>query len=237
VDPVSANQYVLVAGLRDTRATFRRWNRDPWPTLRGWCVLSLAIAGALLLAVWMVAAISRPDLTPVYLPGLEGEAGADNVIAVLLRNSLVLALHATACVGGFMAGASMPIAAAQRTGLWRWIHVKAGQFAIAFVTAVTIFSLSTQAYVLGFEGATIAHQLGISPGILVLSVLPHALPELIAIFLPLAAWLIASRRGDWNELLAATFATTLLAIPVLVGSALIEVYLWADILRAVSPLV
>ena len=37
-----------------------------------------------------------------------------------------------------------------------------------------------------------------------LTLLPHALPELFALFLPLAAWIIASRRGRWDELLAAT---------------------------------
>ena len=233
---MSANEYVLATGLRETRATFERWNRDPWPTLRGWCLLSLAIACALLVAVWAVATLSSPDLTPFYIPGLEGEAGIDNIAGVLFRNSLVLALHATACVAGFMAGASMPIAAAQRTGLSRWVHVKAGQFAILFVGAVTIFSLSTQAYVLGFQGATIAFQLGISPAELVFSVVPHALPELVALFLPLAAWLIASRRGEWNQLLAATFVTTLIAIPVLVASALVEVYLWPEILKGFTPL-
>lgn len=233
---MSANQYVLAAGVRETRSTFERWNRDPWPTLRRWGMLSLAIACALLVTVWAVASLSSPDLTPFYIPGLEGDAGIDNVAGVLLRNSLVLALHATACVAGFMAGASMPIAAAQRTGLSRWIHVKAGQFAIFFVGAVTIFSLSTQAYVLGFQGATLAFQLGISPTELVLSVVPHALPELVALFLPLAAWLIASRRDEWNELLAATFVTTLIAIPVLVASAFVEVYLWPEILKAIIPL-
>ena len=233
---MSANDYVLAAGLRDTRATFARWNRDPWPTLRGWALLSLAIACALLVAVWAVARLSSPDLTPFYIPGLEGEAGIDNVAGVLFRNSLVLALHATACVAGFMAGASMPIAAAQQTGLWRWVHVKAGQFAILFVGAVTIFSLSTQAYVLGFQGATIAFQLGMSPAELVLSVIPHALPELVALFLPLAAWLIASRRGEWNELLAATFVTTMIAVPVLVASAIVEVYVWPEILKGFTPI-
>ena len=234
---MSANEYVLVAGIRDTRATFRRWNRDPWPTLRDWCALSLAIACALLVAVWAVAGLTTPDLTPIYISGLQGEAGAEEVVAVIFRNSLVLALHATACVAGFMAGASMPIAAAQRTGFSRWVHVKAGQIAIVFVSAVTLFSLCTQAYVLGSQGSTIASQLGVSPGVLVLSVLPHALPELVALFLPLAAWLIASRRGEWNQLLAATVATTLIAIPVVVVSALVEVYLWSDTLRAVSPFV
>jgi uncharacterized membrane protein SpoIIM required for sporulation len=66
-------------------------------------------------------------------------------------------------------------------------------------------------------------------------VLTHALPELTALFLPLAAWLIASRRGEWNQLLAATFITVALAIPVLVVAAMIEVYVWPQILEAVSP--
>lgn len=235
--PMSANQYVLVQGLRETRATFERWNRRPGAVLWGWVALSTAIAIGLLVAVWAVSSLSPPDLTPYYIPGLEGEGGIDNVAGVLFRNSLVLALHATACVAGFIAGASMPIAAAQRTGVSRWVHLKAGQFAIVFVGAVTLFSLTTQAYALGFQGATIAAQLSLTPGELILSVVPHALPELVALFLPLAAWLIASRRGEWDQLLAATFITVAIAIPILVAAACVEVYVWPDIVRAISPLV
>jgi hypothetical protein len=65
---------------------------------------------------------------------------------------------------------------------------------MGWVVLVTCFSLVTQAYALGLSGAQLAHQLGISPGQLVLTVLPHAVPELVALFLPLAAWTIASRR-------------------------------------------
>ncbi len=64
---------------------------------------------------------------------------------------------------GFIAGASMPLAAEQRTGFSRWIHVKAGELAILFVSAVTLFSLCTQALYLGFQGSTLAFQLHISP--------------------------------------------------------------------------
>ena len=128
----------------------------------------------------------------------------------------------------------MPIAAAQRTGLSRWVHVKAGQFAILFVAAVTLFSLSTQALYLGFQGSTIAYQLDISHAALSSACCPHAIPELTALFLPLAAWLIASRRGQWNRLLAATLITVLLAIPVLVVAATIEVYVWPRVLDALS---
>ena len=233
---MSANQYAFVQGLEATRSTFERWNSRPAAVLGGWATLSAAIAVGLLVAVWAVSALITPDPTPYYIPGLEGEAGIDNVAGVLFRNSIVLALHATACVAGFIAGASMPIAAAQRSGLSRWVHLKAGQLAIFFVGAVTLFSLTTQALALGFQGATISDQLGVAPWQLILSVVPHAFPELVALFLPLAAWLIASRRGEWDQLLAATLVTVAVAIPILVLSALVEVYVWPDIVRAISPL-
>jgi hypothetical protein len=231
----TVNEHVLSHGMQDTREAFATWNGHPWGVLRGWLALSLAIALTLLGTVWFVAGALTPDITPIHMAGLTEPSDPGDLLPILWRNSLVLALHATACVAGFIAGASMPIAAAQRAGLSRWIHVKAGQFAILFVTAVTLFSLLTQALYLGFQGSTIAFQLEISHAALILSVLPHALPELVALFLPLAAWLIASRRGEWNELLAATFLTVALAVPVLVVAATIEVYLWPRILEAVSP--
>jgi hypothetical protein len=230
-----ANQHVFSHGMRDTRQTFEAWNGRPWTVLRGWTALSLAIALSLLGAVWVVAGLLTPDITRIHMAGLTESASPADLLPILWRNSLVLALHGTACVAGFIAGASMPIAAAQRSGISRWLHVKAAEFAILFVAAVTLFSLSTQALYLGFQGSTIAYQLGISHATLILSVLPHALPELTALFLPLAAWLIASRRGEWNQLLAATFITVLLAIPALVLAATLEVYLWPRILEVLSP--
>lgn len=231
----TANQHVFAHGMQDTRAALEAWNERPWLILRGWLALGVAIALVLLGAVWVVAGMLTPDLTPIHMPGLTEPTDPGDLLPILWRNSLVLALHATACVAGFIAGASMPIAAAQRTGFSRWIHVKTAEFAILFVAAVTLFSLGTQALYLGFQGSTIAYQLDISHATLILSVLPHAIPELTALFLPLAAWLIASRRGEWNQLLAATFITVLLAIPVLVVSATTEVYLWPQVLEALSP--
>jgi hypothetical protein len=231
----TANQHVFSHGMRDTRAALELWNARPWHVLRSWLALSLAIALTLLGAVWVVAGLLTPDVTPIHLPGLTEPTSPGDLLPILWRNSLVLALHATACVAGFIAGASMPIAAAQRSGISRWIHVKAGQFAILFVASVTIFSLCTQALYLGFQGAAIGYQLHISHAVLILSVLPHAIPELTALFLPLAAWLLASRRGEWNKLLAATVLTVALAVPTLVVAATIEVYVWPHILEAVSP--
>jgi hypothetical protein len=230
----AANQHVFSHGIRDTRETFAVWNDRPWSVLGGWAALSLAIAVTLLSAVWLVSGLLTPDVTPIHLPGFNEPSHPSDMLPILWRNSLVLALHATACIAGFIAGSSMPIAAAQRTGLSRWVHVKAGELAILFVCAVTLFSLSTQALYLGMQGSTIAFQLGISHGILILTVLPHALIELSALFLPLAAWLIASRRGEWNQLLAATLVTVLIAIPALVIAATMEVYVWPHILEQFS---
>jgi hypothetical protein len=231
----SANEHVFQHGMRDTRATLDLWSQHPWRVLRGWIALSLAVALTLLAAVWVVAGLLTPDITPIHLAGLTHPSEPDDLLPILWRNSLVLALHGTACIAGFIAGASMPIAAAQRTGFSRWVHVKAGELAILFVAAVTLFSLSTQALYLGLQGSTLAYQLQITRFELILSVLPHALPELTALFLPLAAWLIASRRGEWNQLLAATLITVMLAIPVVVVAAVIEVYVWPQILQELSP--
>jgi hypothetical protein len=144
---------------------------------------------------------------------------------VLFGNLLVLALHALACVAGFIAGSALPREAARKRGLWRRVHERAGPLAIAFVTGATLFSLTSQVLILGGSIASLSAQLGIRPGLLLVYLLPHAVPELVALFLPLAAWLIASRRGAWHELLAATFVTVAVAVPVLAVSATLETYL------------
>jgi hypothetical protein len=151
---------------------------------------------------------------------------------VLERNALVLALHGLACVAGFMAGSSLPRVATGYDGLWRRLHETAGPAAIAFVAAATAFSLFTQAYALGHQAANLAALTGHGPTLLLIGLLPHAVPELTALFLPLAAWTLASRRGAWEDLLAATFVTVGIAVPVLAGTALVEVCVTPDVLRA-----
>jgi hypothetical protein len=230
----TADDHVLSHGMEDTRAALAGWRNGNWRVLRGWFALSAGIALTLLAAVWVTSGLLTPDISPWKLPGYTEPSQFADLLPILYRNALVLALHATACVAGFIAGASMPLAAEQRTGFSRWVHVKAGELAILFVAAVTLFSLSTQALYLGFQGSTLAYQLHISRLELILSVLPHALIELTALFLPLAAWLIASRRGEWNQLLAATAVTVAIAVPMLICAAALEVYVWPHILRALS---
>ena len=234
---MSLRRLALVQGIDDTRDALARWNEDPVRTVGRWALGALVVAGLLLYAVWVVSHIAIPDDSrPLLLPGLNEPAGLADVARVLLRNSLVLLLHAMACLAGFIAGSSLPQQAEEHRGLWRRVHETAGRAAIVFVAGATLFSLVTQAYVLGSDASTLSRQLGIGQFTLILTLLPHALPELVALFLPLAAWLVASRRGRWDELLAATLATSALAVPVLVLAANLEVFVWPHLLRAASPL-
>jgi hypothetical protein len=227
-----APELVLVQGLRDTRGTLERWNARPLAILVPWFVGAAAVTVGLLVAVLIVAQLSTPDPTGILLPGLNEPATLGAVGHVLFRNSLVLALHAMACVAGFIAGSSLPLEAERYSGRWRAIHDKAGPLAIAFVVAATSFSLCTQAYALGHAACTLAAQGGMSSALLIVGILPHAIPELIGLFLPLAAWMIASKRGQWHELLAATFATVGLAIPLVLAAAFVEVYVSPHVILA-----
>jgi hypothetical protein len=228
----AAENLILLRGIRDTRGTLERWSTAPFAIVGTWLAGAAAIATGMLLAVLVVASRATPDPTPILLPGLNTEATLGAVGHVLVRNSLVLALHAFACVAGFIAGSSLPLEAERHKGIWRMVHDRAGPLAIAFVVAATSFSLATQVYVLGNAAATLAAQGHMSPALLLVGILPHAAPELIALFLPLAAWIIASRRGDWHELLAATFVTVAIAVPVLVVSGMIEVYVSPQLILA-----
>lgn len=224
----------IVRGIGPTRTTLGRWNRQPGSVLWRWSLASLAVAALLLLAVWVVASLATPDPSPRPIVGITYRGGSADVLRLLHGNGLVLALHSFACLAGYLAGSALPHEAARRRGIWRRVHDLAGPLAIAFVTAATLFSLTTQAYVIGNAAAAISAQLGIGPARLLVALLPHALLELWALFLPLAAWLLASRRGAWDELLAATVVTTALAIPALVLAALLEVYVSPHLVAALA---
>lgn len=229
----SREDYVVVQGLRDTRATLAMWHADRWRILLPWFAGALAIAVLLLGACWVVAKLVVPDPSPISLAGVTHNSTLEDAWPILYRNSLVLALHAMACVAGFIAGSSLPMVAESKTGIWRKVHDTAGPAAIAFVAAATTFSLSTQAYALGSRAADLSYHLGLTPAQLLLTLTPHAIPELVALFLPLSAWLIASRRDNWHHLMAATFVTVAIAVPMLLAACAIELWVSPKILLAI----
>jgi uncharacterized membrane protein SpoIIM required for sporulation len=223
---MKVEQLAVVHGWKDTRGALRRWNRAPGRVLGEWALGSLAVTLLLLAATWYVAALSVPDPTHYAYPGLTRQARFSDFGFLLYRNGLVLALHAAACMAGFIAGYS--------NAHGNRLHVRAGRYAMAFVGLATLFSLGTQAFALGSSASTLAARLGVSPLHLLIALAPHAVPELFALFLPLAAWTIAARRGAWNELLAATFLTTALAIPLLVIAASVETWVTPRLLMGLT---
>jgi len=221
---MDVSSYAFSTGVRDTRATLRAWRVAPAPVLRRWLLGSLVAALGLLAAVWLVASLDTgyEQILSLQPPFQVGDWS--NVEEIFRGNVLVLTLHAMACVAGFIAGSSLPLQAEHQHGISKWVHERGGKLAIAFVGAATAFSLSIQAWRIGQTLAGVSHYLHVSPALLLLGVMPHAVLELMALFLPLAAWIIASRRGEWNQLLAATIVTVAIALPALLLAAIIEVY-------------
>src|SRR5689334_2246517 len=118
---MDANQYVLVHGMRRTRSYLDAWGENPWPVLRTWFLGAVLIAFGLLGMVTLAASMMQPDIGFKYAPSIPDGLALDRIAAVMGRNLLVLALHAFACVAGFIAGASLPLSAERRTGLSRVI--------------------------------------------------------------------------------------------------------------------
>ncbi|HEY2650639.1 MAG TPA: hypothetical protein VGI50_01880 [Solirubrobacteraceae bacterium] len=230
---MDASSYALVHGLRSTRGALVEWRGQPWLVLRAWLGWSLAVAVGLLGAIWVIAALSNPHGSVLLNqpPFVVGDVG--DVPRILGHNLLVLALHAMACVAGFIAGSSLPLQAEHHRGLMRQIHERGRPAAMTFVICATCGSLSLQAHVLGKGVAEVAATVHRPPGLVLVALLPHALPELIALFLPLAAWIVAGRRGQWDRLLAATLVTVACAVPILVLASLWEVYAAPHVLGAV----
>jgi hypothetical protein len=231
---MDASAYAFAHGMRQTRSTLRAWQRTPLAIVGRWLAGSSLAAAGLLLAVLAVASLDHGYQQIVSLQPPFAVGDLAEVLHIMGSNLLVLALHAMACVAGFIAGSSLPLQAQAHRGISRWVHEHGGRIAIAFVVCATGFSLSAQAYVIGHSLAGVSHFLRVSPALLLLGVLPHAIPELIALFLPLAAWIIASRRGEWDQLLAATFVTVALALPVLVLAAFVEVYVSPHLFTALT---
>lgn len=223
---------IFHATMQETRDTFKRWGKSPVKVVGKWMLVSFTIAVLMLLAVLGVSQLASAQET-FSLPNILENGSLNDAVRVFFRNSLVLALHAFVCIAGFMAMRALPEQAQYKRGVDRWIHEHAGPAAMVFVTCATLFSICTQILILGHSVADLSLTLQLSQSTLMLTVLPHALIELTAVFLPLAAFLMASRSGDWHELLAATVVTVAVAIPMLVLAAWLEAYRWPELLEKV----
>lgn len=219
----------IVKGWPATVETLGRWAARPFRTLAPWLLVSALIAAALLGLTWLVAAASPPDPTyPDVMPANVAERPDFYFAHYVRSNMLVLALHTMACLGGYVTNTALTDPADGDSELLEQVTRRVGLAALVFVPFATLFSIGTQSWILGSRASTLTEHLHLPLGTFLATVAPHAMVELTAIFLPLAAWLVLSRRGRWNELLAATLVTFVLATPTIAAAAWVEANTWPD---------
>ncbi len=226
--PTGLRALAVVRGWPAARATLADWSRRPIAVLAPWIAIALCIALVLLGLVWLVGATSPADPTRLNLRRLLTVHQEWRIEAwhLFRNNLLVLALHAMACLAGFIVHLALtdPVEGEHpRIAAWsRSLAI----VAVAFVPIATILSIGTQSWVLGARAATLADQLRLPVPTVLWTTTTHSLPELAAVFLPLAAsmYLIAIGRPD--QLLAATLATVVVAVPVIAVSAVLETRVW-----------
>jgi hypothetical protein len=193
-----------------------------------WAVVAGAVAAVLLASVALIA-----DHVPGnFVAGMESGLFArhhsvSDALYVFRRNVLVLGIHLCACWIGAIIGRR------QQPGPTRWGWVGAlnrpvpawmGRFALGYALVVTLLSVALQATALGRQLADVSRAANISSTHLLVLVLPHAVPELVAVFLPLGLFLLEAHRGRLDRLGLWSLQAAAIALPVLMCAAAIETY-------------
>ena len=134
-----------------------------------------------------------------------------------------------------MAGSSLPQVAEGYSGVWRWVHDKAGPLAIGFVVG---------------GDAVLAHHAGVGARqrrVDALGAARHLARDCCSSASRCTRCPSCSRSSSrsprgrsraaarrWNELLAATFVTVAIAIPIIVAAAAVEAWVSPRVLLALA---
>lgn len=240
---VSAERLAFQSGIKETRQILKEWAGQPCSlrnssrcspkisqvaqlglVARPWLSLSLIIAiimfcGALAVAEWLPQ--TAEVVSPLFVTA--GNSLSD-ALWLLGRNLMVLLLHLLVCVAAYLARRSIPFQAQNKTGLNRWMHHNIGKGAMLVVAGMTAYSLTWQTWQLGNVLHSAAETLNISSLDLLLRASLHGLPELVAVFLPLAACLMLGFKKQWNRMLAAAVLCAMISIPMLIMAVAIETW-------------
>jgi hypothetical protein len=236
---MSFREISVIKGWPETMVVLREWRTRPLSVVLPWFMLSFFIAVGMLLLTYLIALASTPDPTKPTMPFEMATDPMGFLRHIIRGNLLVLALHAVACLAGYITHVALPNAPTIGNRSLALAQRLTGIAALVFVPFATLFSIGTQSWVLGERLSTLSLHLHLGKGQVILSVVPHAVLELTAVFLPLAAWMIAARSGNWQELIAATLVTVCVAVPLILIAAEIEVRTWprsvADLQQAYHP--
>jgi hypothetical protein len=209
-----------------------------WPEVGRWAAIAGAVAAVLLGCVGLIAAHVRGDFWAGVQDGVFApHHDFGDVMYVFRRNLLVLGIHLCACWIGAIIGRRHEPAPAR----WGWVGALnrpvpawMGRAALLYALLVTLLSVALQATALGRQLADESRAASISSAHLLALVLPHAVPELIAVFLPLGLFLLEAQRGRLDRLGAWSLQAAAIALPVLLCAAVIETYVTPGWIAAAS---
>jgi len=212
----------------DLEAPRVRMGWAAWSEIGRWVAVAAAVAAVLLGAVALISAHERGN----YLDGINSgllvsHQTTGDVLFVFRRNLLVLGIHLCACWIGAIVGRPYQPAPA-RLGRLAKLHRPVpdwmGRAALGYAVLVTLLSVGVQALALGRQLADLSVASHISRIHLLVLVLPHAVPELLAVFLPLGLFLLEAHRGRLERVGLWSLQAAAIALPVLLCAAAIETY-------------
>lgn len=217
-------------GIAETRGSLKTWFSAPAKSFAPWFAAALFIAVTMLLSVWIISTLKEPML--IDIGNLQIQPQVPSVGYVFSKNLIVLALHSFICIAGFLALYAVPNVGKNQGKVSRILHMQVSKGATWFIIAATVFSVTTQVWRLSNITVDVATTYGVSVTSIIASIAPHALIELTAVFLPLAAFIMLSRKDRSKQLLAATVACLTFSFPMLIVASLLEHYLWPEIFGA-----
>lgn len=171
---------------------------------------------------------------------------------IFIANMLVLGVHFFACVGTYLINKRVNYFLERRlsqeeiiakleegeeidfTSREQQISHQVGRLSLVMIASLVVFSITRQIIILSTNIAAASESLDISVTTLMARAALHAFLELTAIFLPLAADLILSKKGRWQELLAGAWFSLAIAVPVLLLTAAIETWVTGGLFQASS---
>lgn len=219
----NAKRKAFEVGVDESKQCWRQWRQQRFVVVWPWLGLSILISLFMLFGIWVVASYLTPTQSRGILTFLEGSPW-QNWFDVLVNNTIVLILHLLVCVAAYLARRSIPMQAKYLSGVNRFVHNHAGGIAMVAVSLMVIYSLLFQTWAIGETLNQVARTDNVSAFSILIRVAPHALVELTAVFLPLAACLLLGRQDKWNELLAAAWLCTLIAVPMLFVASAFEAF-------------